>query len=245
MENYYTLLGVNKNASYGDIKRAFRERAKVLHPDIAGKNAEARMRRILTAYQILSSPDRRFEYDRAYERFIGSKGFDYRNFLKDRVEDPPSQARLVFFLLLHLEDEEALEVWDKNGGLDFSLEKYLDREDWMDCAFLLAEELDKRRRPYEAFMLLLGITREERRRPYFKHFMEDVEKLLKELVRLRLKSAVDGETYLECLESLFGLGFSSKDERRWAAAMAGTLHRLGKGPAPGRLISRNSFAKGS
>ncbi|MDR2073316.1 MAG: J domain-containing protein [Spirochaetaceae bacterium] len=242
MENYYTLLNIEKNASYRDIKRAFRERAKVLHPDIAGKSAEAQMRRLLTAYEVLSSPDRRFEYDRAYERFIGSKGFDYRNFLKDRA-DPPSQARLVFFLLLHLEDEAALEVWNKNGGLDFSLEKYLDREDWMDCAFLLAEELDKRRRPYEAFMLLLGITREERRRPYFKHFMEDVEKLLKELVRLRLKSAVDGETYLGCLESLLGLGFSSKEERRWMDAMAETLHRLEKGPAPARFACRNSFAK--
>ncbi|MDR2211549.1 MAG: DnaJ domain-containing protein [Spirochaetaceae bacterium] len=119
MENYYTLLNIDRTASGQDIKRAFRERAKMFHPDIAGKNAEAQMRRLLAAYQVLSSPDRRFEYDRAYERFIGAGGFDYRNFLKEREGDPASQAKLVFFLLLHMEDGEALEIWKKIGGLDF------------------------------------------------------------------------------------------------------------------------------
>jgi hypothetical protein len=66
--------------------------------------------------------------------------------------------------------------------------------------------------------------------------MADVEKLLKELVRLRLKSAVDGETYLECLEILLSLGFSSRERNRWMASMAETLHRLGKGPAPKRYV---------
>jgi curved DNA-binding protein CbpA len=214
VENYYTLLGVDKNASGREIKKAFREKAKLLHPDIAGKDAEGRMRRLLAAYEVLSRGDRRFEYDRAYDRFMGKRGFDYRSFLKERPDDPGSQAKLIFFHLLHLEEEEALEVWTANGGLDFPLGSWLDREDWMDCAFLLAEELDKRRRVYEAFVLLLQIIREERRRPYFKHFMEDVEKFLKELVRLRLKSSVDGETYRECLESLLGLGFSPKEENR-------------------------------
>jgi curved DNA-binding protein CbpA len=207
VDNYYTLLGVDKNASGQDIKKAFRERAKRLHPDIAGKEAEDRMRRILAAYEVLSNRDRRFEYDRAYGRFMGRGGFDYRSFLKERPEDPASQAKLIFFHLLHLEDDEALEVWTRNGGLDFPLENYLDREDWMDCSFLLAEELNKGGKVYEAFILLVRLVKEERRQPYFKHFMEDVENFLKELVRLRLKAAVDQERYVECLEILMGLGF--------------------------------------
>jgi curved DNA-binding protein CbpA len=228
MDNYYTLLGLDKNAGKEAVKKAFREQAKRLHPDIAGKHAEGEMRRLLAAYEVLSDRERRFEYDRVYARFMGKHVFDYRTFLREQPEDPGSQAKLVFFQLLHLEDDDALEVWTNNGGLSFSLKKYLDREDWMDCAFLLAEKLEKRNRVHEAFILLVQITREERRRPYFKHFMEDVETFLKGLVRLKLKTAVDKERYVECLESLLGLGFSSKDESRWLRSIAETLLDLGE-----------------
>jgi len=179
MENYYSLLGIDKNATPQEIKKAFREKAKQLHPDIAGKAGETAMRRLLAAYQALSSPNSRFAYDRVSNRF--SRSFDYPSFLKNRKTDPVSQAKLVFFLLLnpHYEQFDPLEVWTENGGLGFAMEKYLDREDWMDCAFLLAEELDRQERQQEAFSLLVRIAREEKLRPYFKHFMEDVEIFLR------------------------------------------------------------------
>jgi curved DNA-binding protein CbpA len=220
MDNYYSLLGIEKDATAAEIKKAFREKAKRLHPDIAGKNTEGEMRALLSAYEALSRTERRFEYDRAFARFSGRSGFDYRRFLRERPEDPASQAKLIFFLLLHLEEEEALAVWTKNGGPGFSLEKYLDREDWMDCAFLLAEELDRRGRAYEAFSLLVKISVEERRRPYFRHFMEEVEALVRDLVRFRLRAAVDGETYAQCLQALLGLGFSPREESRWLRSLA-------------------------
>jgi curved DNA-binding protein CbpA len=238
VENFYSLLGVARDASSQQIKRAFREKAKILHPDIAGKHAEGAMRKLLAAYEVLLDRDRRYEYDRAYSRFIVS-GFDYRSFLKERQDDPESRAKLIFFDLLHLEDEEALEIWHAGGGLDFPLERYLGREDWMDCAFLLAEDLvksfDKRWRGpheesavYEAVILLIRVVQEERRRPYFKHFMEEVEIFLKETVRLKLKSSVDGERYVECLEALLGLGFPPKDESRWMRSLAEALLARGE-----------------
>jgi len=232
MNNYYELLGVGPNASAQEIKKAFREQAKKLHPDIAGEDGAEKMRRLLAAYEILSDQNRRFGYDRAYNRFTGKyggkQGFDYRSFLMERKNDPGSQAKLVFFELLHLGEEAAIAVWQEQGGLDFPLEKYLDREDWMDCSFILAEELSKRNRHYEAFVLLVMIVREERRRPYFRHFMAELETFLKDLVRLRLRSAVDAETYVECMEALMGLGFSRHDEARWMRSMAETLFRLGE-----------------
>ncbi|MCL1815829.1 MAG: DnaJ domain-containing protein [Treponema sp.] len=228
MDDYYSLLGIGKNASPQEIKKAFRERAKRLHPDIAGKAAEGQMRRILAAYEALSRTDRRFEYDRAFTRF--SRTFDYPAFLRERRADPASQAKLIFYLLLHPDNERfaPLKIWEENGGLAFSLEKYLEREDWMDCAFLLAEELDRQGRPYEAFSLLVNITREERRRPYFKHFMEDVEGFLRELTLFRLKYAVDSEQYAYCLESFLALGFPQKEEKRILRALAEALFRLGE-----------------
>ncbi|MDR1277983.1 MAG: J domain-containing protein [Treponema sp.] len=236
MENYYTLLGVKQDSSSGEIKRAFREKAKRLHPDIAGKAAEAAMRKLLTAYEVLSDQDRRFEYDRAYVRFVRTAGFDYRSWLMEKEDDPASQAKLVFFELLHLEEDNALEIWRKNGGIHFKMEKYLDREDWMDCLFILAEELDKREQYYEAFRLLTALIREERRLPYFRHFMDDVEIFLKELVRLRLRAQVDDETWIDCLETLLELGFPPREEARWLRSLAEVLLRMGETAAAGEMI---------
>ena len=228
MENFYTLLGVSGTASTSEIKKAFREKAKHLHPDIAGEAAAGQMRKLLTAYEVLSDRDRRFEYDRAYSRFSEKYHFDYRTFLREQEDDPHSQAKLIFYELLHLEDDAALSIWETSGALEFPLEKYLEREDWMDCTFMLAEELEKRQRYYEAFVLLLRLIKEERRRPYFRHFMEEVETFLKELVRLHLRSSVDTETYVDCLQALLGLGFTSRDEARWMRSQAEALIHLGE-----------------
>ncbi|MDR2182433.1 MAG: DnaJ domain-containing protein [Treponema sp.] len=228
MENYYSLLGIDKTASRQNIKQAFRERAKKLHPDIAGKSGEAQMRRLLAAYETLSDRERRFEYDRAYSRFVEKGGFDYRTFLREHARDPARQAALIFFEFLHLGDDEAVAIWDRQGRLNFRLEKYLEREDYMDCAFLLAEALEKRGRAYEAFMLLAAVVREERRRPYFKHFMAEIETLLKELVRLKLRAAAGAERYVECLELLLTLGFGKREENRWRRALAAALFDLGE-----------------
>jgi len=228
MNNYYELLGVKHDATAAEIKKAFREKAKRLHPDIAGSGGETEghMRKLLTAYETLSNGQRRYEYDRAYSRLIKVNAFNYRTWLRRRT-DPTSQAKLVFFDLLHLEEDEAIALWRKNGGINFPMEQYLGREDWMDCAFILAEELDRRGDQYEAFRLLVYIIREERRLPYFRHFTEEIEKLIREIVRLRLRPQVDDETWVECMETLLGLGFPPGDEYYWMKSLAKALFALG------------------
>jgi curved DNA-binding protein CbpA len=227
MNNYYELLGVDRDAPADEIKKAFREKAKRLHPDIAGKGAEGQMRKLITAYETLSSGERRYEYDRAYSRFVKNPGFDYRSWLHEQGDSPEYQAKLVFFELLHLEDDEAIGLWQKNGGINFPMERYLDREDWMDCGFLLAEELDKRRHCYEAFRLLAQIISEERKRPYFKHFTVEIEKLVREIVRLRLKPQTDTETWVECMQTLLALDFPARDEAAWTRSLVQALIALG------------------
>jgi len=183
LNNYYELLGVEQGTSAREIKKAFREKAKQLHPDITGSNHAEAMRKLISAYEVLSNRERRFEYDKAYSRFVKKPGFDYRTWLKER-DDPSCQAKLIFFQLLHLEEEQAIAIWRKNGGLDFDLNKYLDREDWLDCQFILAEELHKRGFSFEAFKLLAAVLAEEYRRPYFKHFTVEIEKLMKSLAKV-------------------------------------------------------------
>jgi curved DNA-binding protein CbpA len=227
MSNYYELLGVRHDASAGDIKKAFREKAKQLHPDLAGKTAEGEMRKLITAYEALSNEERRYENDRAYSRFVKSDAFNYRTWLHEQGDDPASQAKLVFFELLHLEEDTAIAIWRKNGGVNFPMDRYLDRDDWMDCCFILAEELDKRQQCYEAFRLLTNIIREERKQPYFRHFTLEIEKLVREIVRLRLRPQVDDETWIACMEALLNLGFPARDTRFWLRSLAKGLRALG------------------
>jgi hypothetical protein len=227
MNNYYELLGIGLEASAAEIKKAFREKAKQQHPDIAGQAAAARMRKLLTAYETLSNEQRRYEYDRAYARFVINPGFNYRIWLREREDDPVSQAKLVFFELLHLEEDEAIAIWRRNGGINFPMEKYLDREDWMNCSFILAEELDKRQYCYEAFRLLTLILGEERKQPYFRLFTPEIEKYIREIVRLRLRPQVDDETWLGCMETLLSIDFPARDTAFWMRSLAQTLSKLG------------------
>ena len=61
-KNYYDILGVKKNASADDIKRAFRKLAQKHHPDAGGD--EETFKNINEAYEVLSDPEKKKQYDR-------------------------------------------------------------------------------------------------------------------------------------------------------------------------------------
>ena len=59
--DYYEVLGVDKNASADDIKKAYRKMAKECHPDLHpnDKEAEARFKELNEANEVLSDPEKR------------------------------------------------------------------------------------------------------------------------------------------------------------------------------------------
>jgi len=82
----YILLGVEREATLEDIKRAYRRLARRFHPDInpGDRTAEQRFRQIAEAYETLSDPDRRRRYDSAGRSMasaepstFGFEGFDF------------------------------------------------------------------------------------------------------------------------------------------------------------------------
>jgi molecular chaperone DnaJ len=70
------LLGVPRDASADDIKRAFRRLARELHPDVSdAPDAEHRFREVVEAYEVLSNSERRELYDRFGHAGLRSGGF--------------------------------------------------------------------------------------------------------------------------------------------------------------------------
>ncbi len=77
-QDYYTLLGVSRNAKEADIKKAYRRLARKLHPDVnpGDKNAEERFKKVQEAYDVLSQPKKRAIYDQY-------------GFYSDNIKDQP------------------------------------------------------------------------------------------------------------------------------------------------------------
>lgn len=76
-KDYYNVLGVLKGASQDEIKKAFRELAHKYHPDKQGGSAE-KFKEINEAYQVLSNPEKRQQYDQfgtTFEQAQGQGGF--------------------------------------------------------------------------------------------------------------------------------------------------------------------------
>lgn len=81
-KDYYETLGVARDASADDIKKAFRKLARLYHPDVAKDKpgAEAKFKEINEAHEVLSDPDKRRKYDelganwQAYEQQAAAGG---------------------------------------------------------------------------------------------------------------------------------------------------------------------------
>jgi len=70
--NYYNILGVTYNASLEEIKKAFRLKAKLCHPDVNKSiNAKAAFQIINEAYQVLVDPEKRKLYDHKWKTRYG------------------------------------------------------------------------------------------------------------------------------------------------------------------------------
>ncbi|MBR2834342.1 MAG: DnaJ domain-containing protein [Coriobacteriales bacterium] len=63
-KDYYDILGVSKDASLDDIKKAFRVKARTMHPDVNKEpGAEEKFKEVTEAYETLSDPNKRARYD--------------------------------------------------------------------------------------------------------------------------------------------------------------------------------------
>ena len=84
--DYYHILGISKNSSVGEIRRAYRKLAVIYHPDKnSDPKAESFFKEVNQAYEVLSDPDKRRAYDL---RFTGSIGIPEAPQAPPRHRDP-------------------------------------------------------------------------------------------------------------------------------------------------------------
>lgn len=81
-KDYYEILGISRDATDEDIKKAYRNLAKKYHPDLhpGDKEAEQKFKEINEAYEILSDPNKRAQYDRFGSSAFNGQGFNQGDF---------------------------------------------------------------------------------------------------------------------------------------------------------------------
>ena len=237
IEDYYTILNISPSASIAEIKRAFRKKAKELHPDIphnvrhigGKKSNEQALLQLIRAYEALLDAKRRAEFDVFYNKAAKkTESFDYRTWLKEQT-DTESKAMLIFFDLFHNAEDEAVEEFLRIRVVQpsFSLRRFFNRGDFMDCGFVLAEELSFRNHYYEAFVLLEQIIREEQKQAYFRHFFPEVLILARKLIREKLIYMLADDLILDCCEAALDFGLSKADNAEILKKMAEIYYRMG------------------
>ena len=233
MINCYEVLGIRQDATASEIKKAYRTKAKLLHPD-SGKEKDTKAFHLLVqAYEILSDQRQRSIFDEAYTTKYSYRRdtkytFDYHTWLSART-DQESRAKLIFFDLMHNREDEAVSEFKRMSmeHADFSLKHWFSREDFMDYGYILAEELALRNEYYDALNLLEQIIRMEYSYRYFRLFFPEVMEFTLSILKRNVEGFMSDELALDVWERALDLGFSEKDDAWFLQKMAQVYTRMG------------------
>jgi tetratricopeptide (TPR) repeat protein len=209
-----------------EIRASFKRLVLASHPD---KNpgrrrwSETRMRELIEAFDVLGDAQRRAAFDRRRallgtqaEKADKAQPFFYYK------KDPESRALLVLHQFLNGRPVPALKVlmdMEEQHGSDF-LFTNLDRADYLDCLFLIAEHYLAKRRYLKAAERLQAFYYHEKRATFPRHYLGEVVRLLKDLYLRKIPRSGDDSAALLGLREAVGLGLTSAEEALRLAKIA-------------------------
>lgn len=120
-KDYYNILGVDKNATNDEIKKAYRAKCKETHPDLNPNDpiAEQKFKDIAEAYEILGDEEKRKQYDNPIP-FFSTDGFDLNSIFQNfyRTNNRPTKGEDIFVYTI-LEFNEAINGVIKDIKIDY------------------------------------------------------------------------------------------------------------------------------
>ena len=237
MRDCYEVLGVPRTASAAEIRRAYRKKAKLLHPDVTHSQEDAgAFRELVQAYETLTDARSRGIFDDStafraetwhYKKRTVKK-FDYREWLLARSDDE-SRAKLIFFDLMHHREDDAVNEYKRMNmtHVDFKMYKWFIREDFMDYGFILAEELVLRREFYDAVLLPCQVIQMNYEYDYFRLFFPEVLDFMRHILRHNIEGNVNDELAIDAWERALELRLGKSDDIFMLNKMAGAYDRIG------------------
>jgi curved DNA-binding protein CbpA len=98
LKDYYAILGIQREASSREVKRAYRKLVRKCHPDLhpGDPTCKAKIQEINEAYEVLSDPVKRRAYDRRVEVGKISQDEGLRSY-----PTPPEHPFLAYFFRVH------------------------------------------------------------------------------------------------------------------------------------------------
>lgn len=241
--DYYAVLKVAPEATFEQIRASFKRLVLESHPDKNPKRrewSERRVRELIQAFEVLGNAQAREAFDRrrqAVSRKNSAKKQEEPFFF--RKKDPGSKALLILHFLLNRRPRNALNVLQEMESLcgDEFLHKNLDREDYLDCLFLLSEFHMARRDYSKAAERLRAFYLHEKEARFPRHYTDEVIRRLKDLYLRKLPRAEEPEAALQGLEEAKGLGLTRAEEFLRLKKMAEMLLSLGRIKEAGRVAS--------
>ena len=234
MKNCYKILGLSSDASLAEIKRAYREKVKLYHPDLTGDvTHQDEFNEVVQAYRVLSDSRQRSIFDESFFTSIHRaaseyKSFNYYDWLSKR-DDEESRAKLIFYTLMHQKEDEAVAEFKRmqTNHADFSLKKWFTREDFMDYGYILAEELVIRGEYYDAIILLEQIIQMEYSFNYFRLFFPEVMDFTFSILKKNIFDVIPDELALDVYERALDLKFGKAADNLFLRKMAELYQRIG------------------
>ena len=156
MDNYYGILGVSRNASQEEIKKAFYQMARKYHPDNnPSQDTTEMMQRITLAYQTLSDESKKVVYDRVYDfKFRQQRGsfFSQTDYSQNTTKNKTGEENFwEFYQEFFNARKYQQDVWEER--------RKKHQQDWEEQLKRYEREREERQKQYQR-------EREERQKQY-------------------------------------------------------------------------------